>query len=255
MQLTHKNLLIAMLLILFIATPLFLQDFLCREGFAGNMVYYSLFSAFFAVSSFVKNEKVNKIGLEALLILQIVWISILPVGMLTNSMNHGGISFFLSQRIGQYIYQESIALILLILSSAIRAKEKGLSTDKAWINLMSPLSITIAVRWLWMALFETRQIEHFAATAPHLRAEYVVLVSIPLLLAILILTLRKAVVGYVLGLILGLAYIALASLMVVMGQNPGFGPIVVGLSSLAMCIFSAKSVMDRRRTEPSPVAG
>lgn len=252
MQLTHKSLLITLLLVLFIVTPLFLQEFLCREGFIGNMAYYGLFSVLFAVSSFVKAKRVRRVGLEAWLILQLIWIVVLPLGMLANSMSHGGLNFFLSERIAQYVYQESIALLLLALSSALYAREKGLHTGVARTNLISPLSIAIAMRWLWMALFESRQLAYFAEAAPHLRVEYVVLVSIPLLLAILVLTLRRAAGGYVLTFVFGLAHIVLGSLLVVMGLNPGLSPIIVILSSLAMCIFSAKRAVDRRNTESAP---
>jgi hypothetical protein len=252
MHAAPTSLLIALLLVLFVVTPLFLQEFLCLEGFIGNMVYYGLFSALFAVSSLVKAKRVRRVGLEAWTILQLIWISILPLGMLANSMGHGGLSFFLSQRIAQYVYQESIALVLLVLSSALYARGKGPPTPVAWANLISPLTIAIAVRWLWIAIFESRQLTHFAETAPQLRGEYVVLASIPLLLAILILTLRKAAAGYVLGFLFGLVHIVLALLGVALGLSLGLGPVIVILSSLAMCIFSARGAVECRKKEPSP---
>jgi hypothetical protein len=99
------------------------------------------------------------------------------------------------------------------------------------------------VRLFWLIAFETRHLERFAATAPRLKVEYIVLVSIPLFLAVLILAFCRILGGYILGFFLGLAHVILVLLMVAMGQNPGVGQIVVSLSSLAICIFSVKGVM------------
>lgn len=89
--------------------------------------------------------------------------------MLANSNSHGGLDFFLNERIYQYLYQESVAQVLLALSSGFYMKERGLRPGRLWADLLSPLSIAIAVRWLWMTLLETRHLRHFPTTAPHLR--------------------------------------------------------------------------------------
>jgi precorrin-6B methylase 2 len=244
MNVTIKKTLTILAMALLVVTPvLYLRDFLCFEGFLSGMTYYTIILALLVTLSVCKT-RLKKISLDVLIIFQLVYISIIPIGMLINSNNHGGFDFFLNERLPQYIYQESVAMLVLILSSALYAKEKALYTGKLRTNLLSPLAIALIVRLLWIMVFESRHLENFATTMPHLKVEYVVLVSIPLFWAILILIIYRNLAGYILGFFLALAHIVLVLLLVIMKANPGFGPIIVCLSSLAICIFSVREIME-----------
>lgn len=159
-------------------------------------------------------------------------------------MEYGGFDFFINERLSQYIYLEGMALLILTFSAGLYAKERALYTGKLIKNLLSPLSIALCVRLFWMIVFESRHLRHFAMNMPHLKIEYIVLISIPLFTAILILILRRNLIGYRLGFIAGLSHFVLVCLMVIMKRNPGFGPIIVSLASLAICIFSVKGMRE-----------
>lgn len=242
-----KNLAILTSIPIIAATALFLSGFLCFEGLLSGIIFYCSNLAIIAIytkSSFLENTKLKKYCLDASIVIPLFYIFIMPIGMLIKSDVHGGFDFFLTERLYQYIYLECIALLILILFSTFYAKEKSQDIGELKTNLSSILSIALIVRIFWMIVFETRHLRDFAVTMPQLKVEYVVLVSIPLFVGILILTMYKSRVGYVLGFISGLAHVILTCLMVSIGQNPGVGPIVVIFISLAICIFSVKKLME-----------
>jgi len=243
-NITIKSLLVVLLVALTIMALVgFLRGFLCATGLFTRAGYYIVILAILALLSWSRSAKLQRFWLDTLILLQLLYMLGVPVTALMDANKYGGFEFFLSDRLTTYLFQEGTALLILILSSLFYAKERGLYRGKLISNLLSPLSIALVVRICWLIGFETRHLERFAATAPHLKVEYVVLASIPLFLAVLILTIGRILGGYVLGFFLGLAHVILVLLMVVMGQNPGGGPIVVSLSSLAICIFSVKGVM------------
>ena len=243
MNVTSRNLLLILTVVLLVVTPvLFWLDFLCVEGFLSGVTYYGIILIGLAILR-TGNVKLKDLSLNALIFLPVLYVFAIPIVMLSKSISIGGYEFFLNERLYQYIYLMSTALLILVLSSALYAKERGLYAGKLRAKLLSPLSIALVARICWLTLFETRHLAEFALNAPHLKVEYVVLVSIPLFLAVLILTIGRILSGYILGFFLGLAHVLLVLLMVAMGQNPGVGPIVVSLASLAICIFSVKGVM------------
>lgn len=242
-----KLLTILTLTLIVVTLLLFLSGFLCFEGFLSGIITYSSILAIIVIYTklcFLENTKLKKYCLDALIIIPLFYIFVIPIGILIKSNAYGGFDFFLNERIYQYIYLEGVALLILTLLSTFYAKEKSLYTGKLKTKLLSALSIALIVRIFWMTLFETRHLRDFAVTTPQLKVEYVVLVSIPLFVGILILTMYKSRVGYVLGFISGLAHVILTCLLVSIGQNPGVGPIVVIVTSLAICIFSVKRLME-----------
>lgn len=242
-NITVKSLLILILSALIVmALTGFWRGFLCIVGFLSGAVYYGAILIGLAISR-TDDGKLKNLSLKALVFLPVLYLFSIPIGMLSKSISIGGYEFFLDERLYQYLYLMSCALLVLVLSSALSAEERGLYAGKLRANLLSPLSIALVVRLFWLIGFETRHLARFAATAPHLRVEYVVLISIPLFIAVLILSFFRILSGYILGFLLGLAHVILVLLMVAMGQNPGVGPIVVSLSSLAICFFSVKGMM------------
>jgi len=152
----------------------------------------------------------------------------------------------------------STALLLLVFSSAFYAKEKGLDTGKLKSNLFSILSIALYVRLYWLIVIETEHLAEFSARLPHLKVEYVVLGGIPLFAVILVLTLRKNLLGYVLGAVAGFPHMGLVayqyitrfSRMAELGGATPQGPtvpinaIAVFFSSLAIFVFGLKGIKD-----------
>ncbi len=243
MNVTSRNLLLISTVALLIVTPaMFLLGFL-RAGLPAAMACYGLILVSRAVVLRTGNARLRNFSLDAPIYIPVVYLFVTPIVVLAEAIVAGGYEYFLNEMLYTYIYLIAAALLLLVFSSAFYAKERGLYAGKLRANLLSPLSIALVVRICWLIGFETRHLVEFALNAPHLKVEYVVLVSIPLFLAVLILTIGRILSGYILGFFLGLAHVLLVLLMVAMGQNPGVGPIVVSLSSLAICFFSVKGVM------------
>lgn len=224
---------------------LFLAGFLCIEGLLGEIVLSSLLLATLAIS-FSRNSSLKRIAISSLVIIPIIYSIIIPIGMLSHiySGSFGGFNFFLTERLDQYIFQIGTALAILIPSSILYSKEKSVHTGTLKANLLSALSISLIIRLLWMIIFESGNLLHFSLSYPYLGVEFVVLSSIPLFIGVFILSVRKILIGYQLGIIAGLVHVALVLFMVIMGMAPGFGPIIVFLSSLAITIFSFKGVRD-----------
>jgi protein-L-isoaspartate O-methyltransferase len=209
------------------------------EVVAGFLLYGAILGTLL-VGKFWKTASVRRTRQETLLIAPLAYIVALPILML---LTHGT-NEFLDAHLTAYLIQEGAALVVLLVATNLYAKECGLETGKLMHNLVSPLSIAFIVRLFWIIVMETRHIRRFGTTLPQLRIEYVVLVSIPLLVALFILTLRQNRLGYQLSIITGLTHIVLVLSLVVMGVNPGGGPIIVILSSLGICLFSIKGLVD-----------
>ncbi|MCD4753093.1 MAG: hypothetical protein K8R40_08490 [Anaerolineaceae bacterium] len=211
MNITNKKMLLVLTVALLIVTPvLFLLGFL-RTGIPAAMACYGLVLASLAAVLRASNGKLRKFSLEALILIPAVYILIAPNIVLSEAITAGGYEYFLNEMLTTYIYLIGAALLILIFSSAIYAKEKGLDTGKLKFNLFSILSIALYVRLYWLIMIETAHLVEFSARMPHLKVEYVVLGGIPLFAAILILTLRKNLLGYILGAVAGLPHMVLVA--------------------------------------------
>ena len=211
MKVTSKHLLLISAAALLIVTPaLFLLGFL-RAGLPTAMACYGLILAILAVVLRTSNSRLRKLGLEALLYVPVVYLCVTPNVVLSEAITAGGYEYFLSEMLSTYIYLASVALLLLVLSTAFYAKEKGLDTGKLKSNIFSVLTIALLVRLYWLIVIETRHLAEFSARMPHLHVEYVVFGGIPLFAVILVLTLRKNLLGYVLGAIAGFPHMALVA--------------------------------------------
>jgi precorrin-6B methylase 2 len=246
MTLSNKKTIFSLCLVLLALQPIlhFGVGFLCTEGFIGGTIFYSVMMLILILSAFMTNRKARDILNLLLVVLPVFYAFITPLGMLNQCKLHGGIDFFLTERLTQYICLQSTLLLLLILISRNYVKEKNLDSGTFAKNWISPLSIVLLIRVFWMVFFESRHIHYFAMNLPELRVEYVVLMSIPLFLSILVLTLRKILAGYILGILAGLGHVVLTVLIVIMGTNPAIiGPVIVILSSLAIMFFSFRGIM------------
>ncbi|MCD4673025.1 MAG: hypothetical protein K8R77_10210, partial [Anaerolineaceae bacterium] len=209
MNVTNKNLLLVSTAALLIVTPaLFLLGFL-RAGLPAAMACYGLTLASLAVVLRTDNTRSRKLGLEALIYLPVIHLRVTPNVVLAEAIAAGGYEYFLNEMLYTFIYLIAAALLILIFSSAVYAKEKGLDTGKLKSNLFSILSIALYVRLYWLIMIEPAHLPEFSARLPHLKVEYVVLGGIPLFAAILILTLRKNLLGYILGAVAGFPHMVL----------------------------------------------
>jgi hypothetical protein len=258
MNLTSRNLLLISTVALLTVTPaLFLLGFL-RAGLPAAMACYGLILASLALVLRSGNARSRKLGLEALIYLPVIYLFVAPILVLSEAIAAGGYDCFLSGMANTYIYLMSVALLLLVFSSAFYAKEKGLDTGKLKSNLFSILPIALCVRLYWLIMIETEHLSEFSARLPHLGVEYVVLGGIPLFAAILILTLRKNILGYVLGAAAGFPHMLLvtyqfltrSSRMAELGSattqvaTVPINPIAVFFSSLVIVIFCLKGIKD-----------
>jgi hypothetical protein len=209
-----------------------------------GVIFYGIV---FIVSSYTctrRTSRIKKLGLDLLVIVPLIYIASVPVGMLLKSAKLGGFDFFVNERVLQYIYIEGVAIIILTISALLYSKSRDLYTGKIFSNTLSFLSMSFYVRLFWMIVFETRHLSNFAVNLPYLKIEYVVLISIPLFIALFILTVLRNLLGYTVSLIAGFLHIVLVISLVVMKINPGFGPIIVTISSLGICIFSLRGIRE-----------
>jgi hypothetical protein len=150
MNVTSRNLLLILTVALLIVTPaLFLLGFL-RAGLPAAMACYGLILASLAVVLRTGNARLRKLGLEALILIPAVYLIVAPIVVLAEAIAAGGYEYFLNEMLYTYIYLIAAALLILIFSSAVYAKEKGLDTGKLKSNLFSILSIALYVRLYWL---------------------------------------------------------------------------------------------------------
>jgi len=269
MNVTSKNQLLISIVALLVVTPvLFLLGFL-RAGFPVAMACYALVLASLAIMLRSDNARLKKYSLEGLILLPVVYLILTPNIVLAEAIAIGGYEYFLNEMLFTYIYLIAAALLILIFSSTVYAKEKGLDTGKLKNNLFSILSIALYVRLYWLIMIETEQLAVFSARLPYLKVEYVVLGGIPLFAAILILTLRKNLLGYILGAVAGFPHMGLvafqyltrASRMAELGGPTPQGPtvpinaIAVFFSSLAIFVFCLKGIKDNSPKLPESERG
>lgn len=269
MKLMSKNMLAILTMALLVVTPvLFLLGFL-RAGLPAAMACYGLILASLVVVLRTDNARSRKLGLEALIFIPVAYLLVTPNIVLAEAIAAGGYEYFLSEMLYTFIYLIAAALLLLVFSSAFYAKEKGLDTGKLKSNLFSILSIALYVRLYWLIMIEPAHLPEFSARLPHLKVEYVVLGGIPLFAAILILTLRKNLLGYILGAVAGFPHMVLTafqyitrfSRMAELGgttpQDPTFpiNAIAVFFSSLAIFVFCLKGIKDNSPKLPESERG
>ena len=269
MNLSSKNILLVSTAALLIVTPVLFLTGILRAGFPVAMACYALVLASLAVVLRTGNERLRKLGLEALIFIPAVYLVVAPSVVLAEAIAAGGYEYFLSDMLYTYIYLIAAALLILIFSSAVYAKEKGLDTGKLKSNLFSILSIALYVRLYWLIMIETDHLAEFSASLPHLKVEYVVLGGIPLFAAILVLILRKNILGYVLGAVAGFPHMVLtafqyltrASRTAALGgptlQGPTFpiNAIAVFFSSLVIFVFCLKGIKDNSPKLPESERG
>ncbi len=258
MNVTSRNQLLISMVALLVVTPvLFLLGFL-RAGLPAALACYGLVLASFAIVLRTRNARLRKFSLEALIFIPTVYLIMAPCVVLAEAIAIGGYEYFLNEMLFTYIYLVAAALLVLFFTSMVYAKEKGLDTGKLKINLFSILSIALYVRLYWLIMIETEQLAVFSASLPYLKVEYVVLGGIPLFAAILILTLRKNLLGYILGAVAGFPHMGLvayqyltrASRMAELGGPTPQGPtvpinaIAVFFSSLVIFVFCLKGIID-----------
>ncbi len=169
--------------------------------------------------------------------------------LILSTLFYTGIEHFLAERMVEFIWTELVALVYLTLAAVLyrqnRAEAVGPMVKR---SLFSLLTLSFVVRLFWISFLETRHLVKFAAEYPQFVIEYVVLISIPLLIALFVMSLFNLRVGYRVSVALGIIHVILVSFLVVMGISPGFGPIIVIASSLGISIFSALELR-RDRTD------
>jgi hypothetical protein len=269
MYVTNRNLLLISTVTLLIVTPvLFLLGFL-RAGLPVAIGCYGLILVSLAVVLRTGNSRLRKLGLEALIYLPVVHLIVTPIVVLAEAIAAGGYEYFLNEMLYTYIYLIAAALLILVFSSEVYAEEKGLDTGKLRSNFFSILSIALYVRLYWLIVIETEHLAEFSARLPYLKVEYVVLGGIPLFAVILILTLRKNLLGYVLGAVAGFPHMGLVayqyftrfSRMADLGGATPQGPtvpinaIAVFFSSLAIFVFCLKRIKDNSPKLPESEHG
>jgi hypothetical protein len=269
MNISNKNLLMVSTAALLIVTPVLFLTVILHAGLPVAMACYALVLASLAVVLRTGNERLRKLGLEALIFIPAVYLVVAPSVVLAEAIAAGGYEYFLSDMLYTYIYLIAAALLILIFSSAVYAKEKGLDTGKLKSNLFSILSIALYVRLYWLITIETVHLAEFSATLPHLKVEYVVLGGIPLFAAILVLTLRKNILGYVLGAVAGFPHMVLTAFQYLTrisrtaalgGPTPQgltfpINAIAVFFSSLVIFVFCLKGIKDNSPKLPESERG
>ena len=255
---SSKKILLVSTAALLIVTPVLFLTGILRAGFPVAMACYALVLASLAIVLRSSNTRLKKYSLEILIYLPVVHLLLTPNIVLAEGIAAGGYEYFLSELLFTYIYLTAAALLILIFSSMVYAKEKDLDTGKLKFNLFSILSIALYVRLYWLIMIEPAHLPEFSARLPHLKVEYVVLGGIPLFAAILVLTLRKNLLGYILGAVAGFPHMVLTafqyitrfSRMAELGgttpQDPTFpiNAIAVFFSSLAIFVFCLKGIKD-----------
>ena len=269
MNMSNKNLLMVSTAALLIVTPVLFLTGILSAGFPVAMVCYALVLASLAIVLRSSNTRLKKFSLEGLILLPVVLLLLTPNIVLAEGIAAGGYEYFLSELLFTYIYLIAAALLILIFSSAVYAKEKGLDTGKLKSNLFSILSIALYIRLYWLITIETVHLAEFSATLPHLKVEYVVLGGIPLFAAILVLTLRKNILGYVLGAVAGFPHMVLTAFQYLTrisrtaalgGPTPQgltfpINAIAVFFSSLVIFVFCLKGIKDNSPKLPESERG
>lgn len=232
---------------LFLVTPvLFLSGFLCDSGFISAEIFYLIILGCITISSSShwRVKRVSKLSLELLIPISLVYISIIPVMMIFTATNEGGgFDYFLNERMPQYIYLEIVALLILAFSAINYSSVKSLYIPNLKRNIITPLKLALYLRLFWLIFSETKHLSKFAQDQSQYMIEYVVLISIPLFLAILILTFHHNLIGYILGFFLGVIHAILTIGLLIIGVNPGSGPFIVIPVSLLVSAFCIRGVM------------
>ncbi|MCD4802338.1 MAG: hypothetical protein K8R16_05305 [Anaerolineales bacterium] len=269
MNISNKNLLMVSTAALLIVTPVLFLTGILRAGFPVAMACYALVLASLAIMLRSDNARLKKYSLEGLILIPVVYLILTPNIVLAEAIAIGGYEYFLNEMLFTYIYLIAAALLILIISSTVYAKEKGLDTGKLKSNLFSILSIALYVRLYWLIMIETEHLAEFSAQLPHLKVEYVVLGGIPLFAAILVLTLRKNILGYVLGAVAGFPHMVLTAFQYLTrvsrtaalgGPTPqGFtfpiNAIAVFFSSLVIFVLCLKGIKDNSPKLPESERG
>lgn len=241
---------IAALLLFGVSMPLLhSRGFLCFEGFLCGLLFVVLYLLLFLLR--------NKIGkgilLRILLPVQIAFITLLPIGMLIKSQSLGGIGFFLSERIAQYIYLEAGILVLLGLFSTVYVRERKIRTLPLLRSLFTPLNLIGLIR---LAILISADLKNLPAASylPSLHSA-VILISIPLILGVLVLAFRQILFGYFTGLITALAHLVLSVLFIRNGQYTALTTILFLLTNLIMIFFCIKGGMEYHFRNGLPITG
>jgi protein-L-isoaspartate O-methyltransferase len=235
--------LIVLAAVLAAAAPvLFLAGFLCFDGFVLATAYYAGILGLAISIGAVQAPK--RVVLDGLLALQVVFVAAAPIGMLLRSMNHGGVPFFLSERIYQYIYLEGSALFTLYFCSSLYAKETRLNAGKLTVNLVSPLSLVLLVTIALLIVFALTHLFPNHAPALPAYAAYVCLVSVPLLAAVFILGLHRILIGYIVGFTVSLVHLVHTPLLLRQETVRGSEAAVFLIVVFALGFFSVRGIME-----------
>ncbi len=224
--------------------PLYIFADLCDLGLYSSIAFPLMMLGATLTIRRINNEKAKNFLFVGLITLPLAYVFVTPIGMIQHAIaKAGSFQFFWDERLLLYAILEVEALILLALAAYYYTDAKSIRRGRLFSRLHLPLLAALLIRLFWITFMETRHLSRFSVEYSQLAIEYIVLISIPLLWAILVLTSFRIRLGYQLGIIVGLAHALLVEGLAVMNINPGHGPWVVASSSLAIAIFSAQGMV------------
>lgn len=201
-------------------------------------------------------EQLEESYLKATFTLALAVTGVIPaLFLILSTVNYTGIEHFLTERMIEFVWTEIVALFYLTLSAILYRSNRGEAIGPMIKrSLLSLLTLSFAVRLFWISFMETRHIVRFSEQYPRFFIEYVVLISIPLFIALFVMSLFKLRVTFQASVVMGIIHILLVSFLVVLGISPGSGPIIVITSSLGISVFSALELRKGRASVAAPLA-
>jgi hypothetical protein len=178
------------------------------------------------------------------LALQLLFIAAAPVGMLLRSRDYGGLSFFLTERLNQYLYLEGTALILLFFTSLRHMKTRELYTGKPVRNLGSPFPIINTALVALLVILEFNRLGSSRPGTVAFNLQYLVIPSIPLYAAAVLLGTHRNPAGYITSLVLSLGHLVLTPVLIRDNVLTGIEGTLIIIAAVAACFFSVKGIME-----------
>ncbi len=226
--LISKKVIIGLSLSSFIgAFLLFTIDFFCKSTLIGHGMFYGLIIILVSISDKIRDKTVKGIIDHTILILPLLFIIVMSYGQLTTSQLHGGMEWWFSERKIQYAIMITEGLLMLYLFCSRTIFMKKLNTKSFLKMIKSPIAFLIIFKIIWLIMVDLPASYSLETTAPHLRFEYVTILSIPIFMALFILTNRNIITGFSISIILGQFSIMYYSIVHFSKFSPTiYGPIV-----------------------------
>ncbi len=250
----HLKILIAAVVVFSLAITAFvLVDFLCIEGYIASLVFCILYLGALVIYWVKSREGRGRSLLKSILGMHVLFIAFLPLGMLLKSAAYGGVRFFLSERIAQYAFLEAGTLLLLVFFDVFYVEELHIRTLSLKKSFLSPQNVTGLFRLAMLIFVDVGFL--VSAETGILIYPGMVLSSIPIIIGVLILSSRQILLGYFVGLAVGVLHLFGARTFI---QNGHYHPVLTVLFvliNIGMIVFNIKGGMEYNFRNNLPVTG